>query len=184
MRKPRRANKPISWLLDLPRPSVSRFNRRKTLEYVVPGSQGLHVADCRILSCTQDGYHFCIAPILADQRQGRGPSMLIKVSLHTYICSRSSHVCKHFGVGDPRLGRNSNSGRTNAPPLATRPKKVARLSTRWPHVDTRTFRLDRVYALDERLMRKFEKALAMLIKLRELRSMDRPQHDRGGCSLF
>lgn len=31
------------------------------------------------------------------------------------------------------------------------------------------FRLDRVYALDERLTRQFEKALAMLIKLREMR---------------
>jgi len=31
------------------------------------------------------------------------------------------------------------------------------------------FRLDRVYALDERLMRQFEKALAMLIRLREMR---------------
>lgn len=51
-RKPRRANKPISWLLDLPRH---------------------HIADCRILSCKRDDYHFCIAPILADQRQGHGP---------------------------------------------------------------------------------------------------------------
>ena len=31
------------------------------------------------------------------------------------------------------------------------------------------FRTDRIFALDERLTRQFEKALAMLIKVRELR---------------
>ena len=31
------------------------------------------------------------------------------------------------------------------------------------------FRADRIFALDERLTRQFEKTLAMLIKLRELR---------------
>lgn len=33
------------------------------------------------------------------------------------------------------------------------------------------FRLDRVYALDERLTRQFGKTLAMLIRLREVRSI-------------
>lgn len=53
-------------LLDRSRSNRSCFNRRKTFEDVVPGRQRLHVADRCILSCTHDGYHLGIGPILAD----------------------------------------------------------------------------------------------------------------------
>ena len=62
--------------------------------------------------------------------------------------------------------------------VARRPRNVGVTARRWgkrgeiaslvwgESVDP--FRADRVYALDERLTRQFEKTLAMLIRLREL----------------
>jgi hypothetical protein len=46
---------------------------------------------------------------------------------------------------------------------------VACLSAAKPHADSRTFRLDRIFALDQRLTRQFEKTFTMLIRLREMR---------------
>ena len=69
----------------------------------------------------------------------------------------------------------------NARPLSNslwngRPKQSESTTTRRPAIRLQAwgesldpFRLDRVYALDERLTRQFEKTLAMLIRLREMR---------------
>lgn len=70
-----------------------------------------------------------------------------------------------LGISPEKVGvRLEESFKTTCAQAARRP--AIRLQAWGESLDP--FRLGRVYALDERLTRQFEKALAMLIRLREM----------------